>query len=69
MLGISVDADDDAHSSKIKAVELKPKKKVNTIEELQKLLSWLINNPDRQNDYLDLFDLTKEQKQFIENNL
>ena len=69
MLGISVDADDDGQSSKIKAQELKPKKKVNTIEELQKLLGWLINNPERQNDYLDLFELTKEQKQFIENNL
>ena len=69
MLGISVDADDDGQSSKIKAQELKPKKKVNTIEELQKLLGWLINNPERQSDYLDLFELTKEQKQFIENNL
>ena len=69
MLGISVDADDDGQSSKIKAQELKPKKKVNTIEELQKLLGWLINNPERQNDYLDLFELTKSQKEFIENNL
>ena len=69
MLGISVDADDDGQSSKIKAQELKPKKKVNTIDELQKLLGWLINNPERQSDYLDLFELTKEQKQFIENNL
>lgn len=69
MLGISVDADDDGQSSKIKSEQLKPKKRVNTIEELQKLLGWLINNPERQNDYLDLFELTKEQKQFIENNL
>jgi hypothetical protein len=69
LLGISVDADDDAHTSKIKAVQLKAKKKVNTIDELQKLLGWLINNPERQNDYLDLFELTKEQKNFIETNL
>jgi hypothetical protein len=69
MLGISVDGDDDGQSSKIKAQELKPKKKVNTIDELQKLLGWLINNPEKQDTYLDLFELTKEQKQFIENNL
>jgi hypothetical protein len=69
MLGISVDADDDAQSSKIKPQELKAKKKVNTIDELQKLLGWLINNPEKQDTYLDLFELTKEQKQFIENNL
>jgi hypothetical protein len=69
MLGISVDADDDAQSSKIKPEQLKTKKKVNTIEELQKLLGWLINNPEKQDTYLDLFELTKEQKQFIENNL
>lgn len=69
MLGISVDADDDGQSSKIKSEQLKPKKKVNTIEELQKLLSWLINNPEKQDTYLDLFELTKEQKEFIENNL
>jgi hypothetical protein len=69
MLGISVDSDDDGQSSKIKAQELKPKKKVNTIDELQKLVGWLIHNPERQNDYLDFFELTKEQKQFIENNL
>ena len=69
MLGISVDADDDAQSSKIKPEQLKPKKKVNTIDELQKLLGWLINNPEKQDTYLDLFELTKEQKQFIENNL
>jgi hypothetical protein len=69
MLGISVDADDDAQSSKIKPEQLKTKKKVNTIDELQKLLGWLINNPEKQDTYLDLFELTKEQKQFIENNL
>jgi len=69
MLGISVDADDDGQGSKIKSEQLKPKKKVNTIEELQKLLGWLINNPEKQDTYLDLFELTKEQKQFIENNL
>jgi hypothetical protein len=69
LLSLSVDADDDANSSKIKSEDLKPKKKVNTIEELQKLLGWLINNPDRQNDYLKFYELTKEQKQFIENHL
>lgn len=69
MLGISVDTDDDAQSSKIKPEQLKTKKKVNNIEELQKLLKWLINNPEKQDTYHDLFELTKEQKQFIENNL
>lgn len=69
MLGISVDEDNDGQGSKIDSKQLKTKKKVTTIEELQKLLSWLINNPERQNDYLDIFELTKEQKQFIENNL
>lgn len=69
MLGISVDQDDDAQSSKIKSEQLKPKKKVNTIEELQKLLEWLINNPEKQATYLDLFELTKEQKQFIDNHI
>lgn len=69
MLGISTDIDDDAQTSKIKPQQLKPKKRVNTIEELQKLLTWLIDNPERQKDYLTLFELTKEQKQFIENHL
>jgi hypothetical protein len=69
MLGISTDMDDDGQTSKIKPQELKAKKKVNTIDELQKLLGWLINNPEKQDTYLDLFELTKEQKQFIENNL
>jgi hypothetical protein len=69
MLGISVDADDDGQGSKIKPQELKAKKKVSNIDELQKLLGWLINNPEKQDTYLDLFELTKEQKQFIENNL
>jgi hypothetical protein len=61
--------DDDGQTSKIKSQQLKPKKLVNTIEELQKLLTWLIDNPERQKDYLTLFELTKEQKQFIENHL
>jgi hypothetical protein len=69
MLGISVDQDDDGQSSKIKSEQLKPKKRVNTIEELQKLLEWLINNPEKQATYLDLFELTKEQKQFIDNHI
>jgi hypothetical protein len=69
MLGISTDMDDDGQTSKIKPQQLKPKKLVNTIEELQKLLTWLIDNPERQKDYLTLFELTKEQKQFIENHL
>lgn len=69
MLAISVDSDDDAQGSKIESKQLKTKKKVNTTEELQKLLEWLINNPERQKDYQTLFELTKEQKQFIENNL
>lgn len=69
ILSLSVDADDDGQSSKIESKQLKTKKKVNTTEELQKLLEWLINNPERQKDYQTLFELTKEQKQFIENNL
>lgn len=69
LLAISVDEDNDAQSSKIKSEQLKPKKRVNTIEELQKLLEWLINNPEKQATYLDLFELTKEQKQFIDNHI
>ena len=69
MLGISVDEDNDGQGSKIASNQLKPKKRVNTIAELQKLLEWLINNPEKQSTYLDLFELTNEQKQFIENNL
>lgn len=69
MLGISVDEDNDGQSSKIKSEQLKSKKKVNTIEELQKLLAWLIHNPERQSDYLNFYELTKEQLQFIENHI
>ncbi len=73
MLSISVDADDDAVSAgRIKETHLQkqtPKKKVKTDEELQKIVSWLIQNPDRHSDIDRNYELTAEQKQFITDNI
>ena len=73
ILSISVDADDDAASAgKIKESQIQkqaPKKKVSTDEDLQKIVSWLIQNPDRQADIDKHYDLTPEQKQIINDNI
>jgi hypothetical protein len=69
MLGISVDIDDDAQSSgNIKKEQLekpKPKKEVKTEEEMQKLVEWLLNNPDRLQDVEKFYILTKHQKELL----
>jgi hypothetical protein len=71
ILGISVDADEDGNNSKVKASELKTqvKKKVNTEEEMYKLVEWLQNNPSRAVDVERYYDLSEEQKKFINDNL
>jgi hypothetical protein len=69
MLGISVDIDDDAQSAGIiKREQLekpKPRKEVKTEEEMQKLLLWLANNPDRLQDVEKHYLLTNEQKELL----
>lgn len=71
LLSISVDADEDGNNSKIQKEQLKsqPRKKVNTQEELNKLVEWLNNNPSRQHDVENFYELTSQQKQFIKDNL
>jgi hypothetical protein len=69
MLGISVDIDDDAQSAgSIKKEQLekpKDKKQVRTEEEMQKLLLWISNNPERLQDVEKFYILTKEQKELL----
>jgi len=69
MLGISVDIDDDAQSAgSIKREQLekqKEKKQVKTEEEMQKLLLWISNNPERLQDVEKFYILTKEQKELL----
>lgn len=73
MLSISVDADDDAVSAgRIKESHLQKqvtKKKVNTDEDLQKIVAWVIQNPDRKTDIDKFYDLSPEQKQLLNDNI
>ena len=69
MLAISADVDDDAQSSQITKKELEPKKKVTTIEQVNKILEWIRKNPKNRDIVLDIYEISQTHLEFIDNEL
>jgi hypothetical protein len=71
MLSISADNDDDAQTSgHITNELLRPqKKKVQTIEECNKLIEWLKKNPDKRETLLNHYEISKTHLEFIDNTI
>lgn len=69
MLAISADVDDDAQSSPITKKELTPKKKVETIDQVTKILEWVRKNPENRKLVTDIYEISKVHLEFIDNEL
>lgn len=71
MLAISADVDDDAQSSQITKKELThvQKKKVETIDQLNKIVEWIQKNPKNREIVTELYEISKTHLEYIDNTL
>ena len=70
LLQISVDVDNDADKSPIQKEQLiKSKKKVETTDQLNKLVDWICEDLSRRDKITQLYDLNSGQLQWIDGEL
>jgi thymidylate synthase len=69
MLSISADNDDDAQSSQISKKELTPKKKVESMDQVSKILEWIQKNPKNRDIVTDIYEISKTHLEYIDNEL
>lgn len=68
LLQISVDVDNDGHDSKLKSEQLKKspaKKKVESIEQLNKIVDWVLEDLSRHEKVGQFYDLDKGQFEWL----
>lgn len=68
LLQISVDVDNDGHDSKLKSEQLKKspaKKKVESIEQLNKIVDWVLEDLSRHEKVNQFYDLDKGQFEWL----
>jgi hypothetical protein len=68
LLQISVDVDNDGQDSKLKSEQLKKspsKKKVESIEQLNKIVDWVLEDLSRHDKVIQFYDLDKGQFEWL----